>query len=359
PNLGSDPFDGFKIDNTSGIGDGEAGVFAITYTLTQLQDQQTSAKAGGNAQLASFTMQDFQDVMDCYSSGCGPNPDPDGDGCIGEEDEYPDDPERCYSVLGEWGTLAYEDLWPSKGDYDFNDVVIIYQTKMVYNSDNELVDIITDYKVTAVGASFRNGFAIQFDNLVPEDINSVTGSVITAGYASFNANGTEAGQDKAVVYVFDDTEAVINRAPGPFFNTLENGNIGTSDTTTISVYFNPPIDPALVGDAPFNPFLIRDGNRDIEIHLPDYEPTSLADPSYFGTSDDDSDPGAGRYYKSSHNLPWGIHIPELLDHMIEYIEIPEGYMNFSQWATSGGTLFQDWYKDLPGYRDDTKIWDAD
>lgn len=359
PNLGSDPFQGFKIEGTENFGDGNPGIFTITYTLTYLQDQQVSAKAGQNANLASFTLEEFEDVMNCYGTGCGPDPDPDGDGCIGEEDEYPDDPERCYSVEGEWGTLAYEDLWPSTGDYDFNDNVIIYQTTMVYNSENMLVDIITDYKVTAVGASFRNGLAIQFDNLVPEDIASVTGSLLTAGYVNTNSNGTEAGPDKAVVYVFDDAESVLHRAGGPFFNTLENGNIGTSDTTTITVYFNPAIDPELVGDAPFNPFLIKDGNRDIEIHLPDYEPTSLADPSYFGTSDDDSDPASGRYYKTSENLPWGIHIPEVLDHMIEYIEIPEGYLHFSDWAESGGTLFQDWYKDLPGYRDDSKIWYAD
>lgn len=359
PNLGSDPFDGFKIDEISGIGGGEAGVFAITYTLTELQDQQTSAKAGNNAQIAAFTQQEFVDVMECMGTGCGPNPDPDGDGCIGEEDEYPDDPERCYSVTGEWGTLAWEDLWPSQGDYDFNDNVIAYQTTMVYNTDNELVDIITSYKVRAVGAAYRNGLAVQFDNLVPEDIASVTGSSITAGYASFNANGTEAGPDKAVYYVFDDSEAVINRVGGSFFNTLENGFIGTTETTTVTVYFNPAIDPALVGEPPFNPFLIKNGNRDIEIHLPDYEPTSLADPSYFGLHDDDSDPASGRYYKNKNNLPWAIHIPELLDHMIEYIEITEGFNYFDDWSQSGGTNYQDWYKDLPAYRDNSKLWYVD
>ncbi len=359
PNLGSDPFSGFKVDEISNFGDGDPGVFTVTYTLTSLQDEQTSAKAGQNTNLNSYTEEDFEDVMNCYGTVCGSDPDPDGDGCSGDEDEYPNDPKRCYSVSGIVGTLAWEDLWPSQGDYDFNDNVVYYETTMVYNSDNNLVDIITDYTVKAVGASFRNGLAVQFDNLQPGEINSVSGSVITSNYAGFNSNGTESGPDKAVLYVFDDTESVINRAGGSFFNTLENGNIGTSEIINISINFDPAIDPDLAGEPPFNPFLIKDGNRDIEIHLPDYIPTSLADQSYFGQNNDDSNPATGRYYKTTNNLPWAIHIPALLDHMIEYIEISEGYHYFDEWAESDGSNYQNWYQNLNGYRDNSKIWNQD
>lgn len=64
PNLGDDPFSGFKIDNTSGIGDGKDGSFTITYTLNQLQDQQMSAKAGTASQIVQFYISDFQKVLD-------------------------------------------------------------------------------------------------------------------------------------------------------------------------------------------------------------------------------------------------------------------------------------------------------
>lgn len=362
PNLGSDPFDGFKLDETSGIGGGMAGVFAITYTLSGgLQDQQASAKAGSNGQIVGFTTEDFEYVMGCAGTNCGGggDPDTDGDGCPDSTDEYPLDPDRCYSWTTDYGTLAYEDLWPATGDYDFNDAIVVYQVKFVANADNEVVDLETSWIVTAVGASYKNGFAIQFDNLVPEDVLSVTGSVYTESYISLNANGTEANQEKAVVIIFDNNDAVINRVGGSFFNTLENGFIGTSDTTEVTITFDPPLDPVLIGDAPFNPFLIKNGNRDIEIHLADYVPTSLADPSYFGNSQDDSNPATGRYYRTDSNLPWAIHIPVVLDHMIEYIEIPQGYLHFSEWAESDGTQYQNWYEDLPGYRDNSKIWYAD
>ena len=55
PNLGGDPFDGFRVANTSGIGNGQAGIFTITYTLTGgLQDQQTLAKTSSNNLIISL-----------------------------------------------------------------------------------------------------------------------------------------------------------------------------------------------------------------------------------------------------------------------------------------------------------------
>ncbi|PIY14088.1 MAG: hypothetical protein COZ16_11030, partial [Flavobacteriaceae bacterium CG_4_10_14_3_um_filter_31_253] len=67
----NDPFDGFKLDNVSGIGDGNAGSFKITYTLNALQKQDFLAKAGNNyTQIASFSIADFEAVMDCLNPPC-------------------------------------------------------------------------------------------------------------------------------------------------------------------------------------------------------------------------------------------------------------------------------------------------
>jgi subtilisin family serine protease len=73
PNLGSDPFDGFKIDSIKWIGGGIAGEFKITYTLTGgLQNQQTNAKTGSSSLLVAFSMEEFQAVLDCSSANIFP-----------------------------------------------------------------------------------------------------------------------------------------------------------------------------------------------------------------------------------------------------------------------------------------------
>ena len=47
PDLGGDPFQGFRITGTAGFGNGIPGEFNFTYTLTGgIQDQQTLVKAG-------------------------------------------------------------------------------------------------------------------------------------------------------------------------------------------------------------------------------------------------------------------------------------------------------------------------
>src|SRR5579859_3958995 len=56
--------------------------------------------------------------------------DTDGDGVADESDGVPCDP-RAVSLAyspgqGKFGTLTFQDLWPSKGDIDFKDVTLSY-----------------------------------------------------------------------------------------------------------------------------------------------------------------------------------------------------------------------------------------
>ena len=296
-------------------------------------------------------------LTDCNPEGNAtpPCPDSDGDGVTNCDDDYPNDPTRAFNNYTT-GTAVWEDLWPAKGDYDMNDLVNYYSYNVVTNASNQVVDVIAKFYARAVGASLHNGFGFQFDNVLPAHIGTVTGYDLTKGYVDLNANGTESNQAKAVIIVWDDAENVIHRAGGSFFNTLPGSPAGTSDTITITIHFTTLLSTSVVGPPPFNPFLIKDGDREIEIHLPDYIPTSLVNPSYFGTVDDDTQPTAGKYYKTSTNLPWAINIPVGFDYPFEYIDITQAYNYFAAWAESGGLTHLDWYFDLPGYRNEANIY---
>ncbi|NQV01323.1 MAG: LruC domain-containing protein [Bacteroidia bacterium] len=463
PTLGSDPFDGFKVDGTSGIGDGMAGVFTVTYTLSGgLQAQQTSAKAGQNAQLASFLVVDFESVMNCNGTGCGiivgptanddnattpqntpvdipelsndvpgtgaldpttvtfipgtaPNPatvgtftvngttglvtftpvasftgnttidyqicdvnslcdiatitvvitttnDSDGDGVPDPDDDYPYDPTRAfdnYFPANGYGTLAYEDLWPGQGDYDFNDLVADYRFKMVTNASNNLVEIFGTFVIKAFGASYHNGFGFQLpnDNISPSHLD-VSGYELTAGYITLGSNGLEDGQFKPTVILFDN-----------YFDLMQYPGSGIGVNTSLG---SPYVSPysinvlmeftggiytlAQLDIEHFNPFLIVKQNRGHEIHLPNYPPTDLMNTTLFGQDADDSDPSTGRYYKNSENLPWGINIYESFGYPQEQVDIVNVYYHFVEWATSGGTDYPDWYMDKPNYRNNALIY---
>lgn len=287
--------------------------------------------------------------------------DTDGDGIPDNLDEYPNDPNRAfnnyYPSAGAYATLGFEDLWPSRGDYDFNDMVIDYNINQVTNAQNQVVDIKPTYILRAMGASYRNGFGIQL-NLPPAQIQSVTGQVMTEGIVALNPNGTEAGQSKAVIMVFEDGYKVLPYPGGGVtgVNTTPGAPYATPDTLRLGIYLNTPATMAQVGLPPFNPFIFVNGTRGREVHLPDYSPTDLANPAYFGQNDDTSDPGQNRYYKTANNLPWAINIVERFDYPIEKAPIINAHLKFAPWAESNGTQYPDWYLNKPGYRNPANIY---
>lgn len=355
-NLGGDPIDGFKLDNTSNIGDGQAGSFTVTYTLTSLQDQRTLVKAGPNRLMVQFTQAEFTQVMNCMAT-----PDTDGDGITDDLEDFPNDADRAFS--SNWpccgsATLAYEDLWPSQGDYDFNDLVIDYQFETVTNSNNYVVEVFATFEVIAFGAGYHNGFGFQFanNNVNAADI-TVTG-MNTSGLVNLAANGLENGQNKPTIIVFEDSYDVMSHpGAGIGVNTTPSAPSVPTQTITITMTFAPNTYTANDLDLPnFNPFIFVNQTRGREIHLPNYAPTDLADPSYFGTGNDDSNPSTGRYYKNGDNLPWAINVVSGFDHMKEKVEITSGYFFFFNWAASNGTTNQYWNLPLPGYINSGNIY---
>ncbi|MCB0804313.1 MAG: LruC domain-containing protein [Bacteroidales bacterium] len=304
----------------------------------------------------------FLPITSCNPDGFGEPTivDTDNDGIPDEMDAYPQDPERAFNhfIPGEGGqvTIAFEDLWPAQGDYDFNDFVVAVFGKEVANADNQIVDVYLNFVVKAVGASLNNGFGFSLENITPEMVDNVSGMVLERGYVTLNPNGTEAGQSKAVVIVSESVEDVITRSEGSMFNTIPENPGGTSDTTEIVIHFTDPLNPELFGPEGYNPFIIRDQNRDTEIHLAYFPPTDLMNTDLLGTGQDVSNVSTGVYFVTEANLPWGLMIMEPFDYPIEKADITQSYLFFSSWAESGGSIYPDWYKDYSGYRVDGNIF---
>ena len=53
--------------------------------------------------------------------------------------------------------------WPSKGDYDLNDVIVRYQSVLNFNSNNQVLSTEDTYELLWSGATFKNGFAYQLN----------------------------------------------------------------------------------------------------------------------------------------------------------------------------------------------------
>ncbi|PKP29488.1 MAG: hypothetical protein CVU00_15385 [Bacteroidetes bacterium HGW-Bacteroidetes-17] len=285
--------------------------------------------------------------------------DQDSDGVKDEFDDYPQDPEKAFDnyffALDTYGTLAFEDMWPSTGDYDFNDLVIDYNFNQITNANNAVVEIYGEFILKAFGASYHNGFGIDL-GINPNLISNVSGYKLQEDWPSINAKGLENNQTNAVVLIFDDTYNLMTRTGGIGVNTDLAQSYVTPDTTRIHITFNQPVALSSIGVPPYNPFMIVNQNRGHEIHLPDHAPTDLVDATLFKTMRDDSNAATGRYYKTTNNLPWAIKIIEQFDYPIEKAEILNAYPKFADWAESGGTIYNDWYKEIIGYRNENYIY---
>jgi LruC domain-containing protein len=285
----------------------------------------------------------------------GPVTDSDGDGVDDDLDEYPNDATRAFNIYypneTDWGTLAFEDLWPGKGDYDFNDLILDYHYQSVINSNNGLVELFADYSVRAVGASLTNAFGIMIEGSDPANVQSVSGQHFTENYLNIAANGTEENQSNTVIVFFDNAFNMIGSSGSGFINTVPDNPYVDPDTNQIHVLFNGLKSRTISNSiAPYNPFIIVDKERGKEVHLAGYQPTDLANTSLFGTWADDSNPASGKYYQTVNNLPWAIDLPVSFDYPVEQVEIINAYNFFADWAESGGVLYNDWYEDLSGYR---------
>ncbi len=261
--------------------------------------------------------------------------DSDGDGISDDNDAYPGDSKKVYNTFypseNGWGTLAFEDNWPKQGDYDLNDLVVSYRYSYAVNATNKIVEMKADFKINESLAYFKNGFGVEMP-IHQNVIDDVRGYINSGKYIEYNPNGTEAGHTNAVIIPFDNQQLIYD------------GKVNYSEPVRVIIEFLTPQTISLLNLAPYNPFLISNGKRAYEIHLPNHLPTNKADQNLFGSFQDLTNPSQGKYYIGENNWPWAIHFAEPFNFPAEGQAVDEKFTQFKDWANSGGTLFPDWYK---------------
>ncbi len=287
-------------------------------------------------------------TSDCNTIGNGKPgfADSDGDGIADELDAYPSSANKAfdnyYPADKAAATIAFEDLWPWQGDYDFNDLVMGYHYNLVTNATNNVVTVNATFSLFATGGSLSNAFGIEFP-LPKENASNVTGATI------------EDGQDKVVLVLFTDMRKQLASS-----NTDEKQ--AESPAKTYQVSFDVKNGALLkeFGLGTFNPFiwnfLSGTPTERNEIHLPGYPPTSLGKSKLFGTADDATDANSKNYYLTKKGMPWAINLPATFKYPKEGATMQQAYLNFTAWANSGGVNFPNWYSDIPGNRKNEFIY---
>ncbi|MEL6443314.1 MAG: LruC domain-containing protein [Bacteroidota bacterium] len=287
-------------------------------------------------------------------------PDTDGDGVPDAQDDAPNDPTVATYEYGpardQFGTLAYEDLWPGQGDYDFNDLVVDYNLRFARNAAGDLTKLDGQFVVKAIGAGYRNALALA----LPVDaaaVASVSGQRLGSGLFSVASTGAESGRTAAIVPVFDDANAILARPGGYFANTQTAAPyVAPADTVEIGLVFAAPVAAPALSVTWLNPFLVSNQERGREVHLPNQMPSEGADVALLGSSQDRTEMGSGFTYKNERGLPWALHFADGFVYPTEQTPVTEAYTRFRAWAESSGLTNADWYTNL-GLRVTSKVYD--
>ena len=370
-------FDGNDVVVDNGTLSGFAGVddsYSWTVTPTAAGWVRVSVAAGvcvdaaGNANTAAADLEEDYVVPT-------PGTDSDGDSVRDNLDDFPNDVTRAfinvYPSTNKWATIAFEDYWPVRGDYDLNDLVLRYQVATVTDYAGRVKDIDITAKIQARGAQNKSGFGIELPLIAPNSVwttadanpppKDLPASITLTDVRHYPLPKTttysvspETGQEHLTWVLFDDASVYDPwNSTDTYLNTDPKLSKKSCATFALKMTFKDPQLQSAVGLPLYNPFIFPTGNRVQEVHLLNYPPTSKAvglgiAAKYFGTGDDDSSLADHRYYVTNaktgaSGLPWAMSFADPWNHPQERRDISSVYPVIITWANSGGLDGLDWY----------------
>lgn len=208
----------------------------------------------------------------------------------------------------EFYIVAYEDLYPIQGDYDFNDLMVAYRYQVNLNAAGQTVGMSGVAYLVAKGAEFSHDWSLELP--LP------SGAQITAGCNSVKADQSATacsinmvGQN-LVWKAFDDTASIF---PGALINTLEGRAFVAGPRSDFRVAFSTPIASPPTGHG--NPVLyVRTTQQQIDLESRD-----------------------------ERGYPFALIVPEEFASPLELVDIGIAYPLFIEFMKSNGARNPNWY----------------
>lgn len=250
-----------------------------------------------------------------------------------------------------WGTIMFEDQFPSLGDYDFNDFVVNYKVQFqgIKKIDHEYTAqfIQIGLRLKAIGGIFPYSPYLRLKEINSDEVENIE------VYETKNMNPIP---DK--VALIPDKHLIIDYSPliknlakpagSQYYNTEKNALVTTNDLPEIHILIELKKRKEvkeILEDDELDLYLKRNDNG-IEIHMNGIEPIIYQYPfnnknllPIYTNGDEEDD----NYYFSAERLIWGLRVPGNAAHAIEKADFLKAYKGFAKWAQSSGKNEQNWY----------------
>lgn len=272
--------------------------------------------------------------------------DPDGDGVTGTADHHPDDPLRAfvtrYPTHG-FTVVALEDMYPARGDADFNDAVVAYAYQLVTDAKGNVKDILADYHLLARGAGYDHALGLHLAGLP----DGATGTVEIERYLSGDTIVQEPVVRRAVSEmvrggkrigdVFPSTKAALRAVKGSFTNTATAEPERPAASARVVVTFDTAVAATALGTVPYDLyFTVRGWQGPADVHFPGMP--GLADRAE--SLPKEEGPAA---FLDEAGFPFLIEVPTSWRFPLEQVALSAAYPDFKKWQESRGQEQRDWY----------------
>lgn len=245
---------------------------------------------------------------------------PDSPSTPDPEEPEDDDEDFGYHVKNEYyRTYCFEDLWPVKGDYDMNDVVIDHHSRIYGDNTNHAYYIIDDFTVCNryMSAQVSDAFAV----IIPE----YQRGTITIPEGAYDETETGA------IILFDNVQNHLGETVSIYRDLSRKRMSPDEIITDLDPFIIPLID---------NDDYLSDERR--EVHMPKKQGTYKLDSRFLGAAEE------AYFVDKDGKHPFAITIPlsvkdgefTLTDEMKQ---IDTEYPYFAYWAASNGQEDKDWY----------------
>lgn len=268
-----------------------------------------------------------------------PAADLDGDGVSNSFDEYPCDPDKSSAVFvpsaSSMGLVMFEDLWPSNGDFDFNDTVVAYNYELIYGTGERLTAIRANFSVLAIGAGIHSGLGLA----LPIPVSAVSQVHRRIGGGGADVPMVYSSEGNLVLHVIHDLRSAFSVGED-YINTRASEPVRRPLTITVLIELDEPAS-LTASQAPFDLFLYWTHEPAHEIHRPMYRGTEAMDPTLFGTQSDGST--ETRHFVNNRGVPFALDVPTSTLYPVEKTPIDWLYPDILAFGTSGGTTARTYY----------------
>lgn len=253
------------------------------------------------------------------------NPDRDGDRVPNHLDDYPDDPTRATRIQiphDSFYSIAYEDLYPTQGDADFNDYVVRVINEEDLNAQGKVVRIRGRYTHVAKGAGYNHTLHLK----MPSHVSG------TYTLTRKKPNGTVYLQETKALPSTGSLELLpASNTTLAQSNTALGQTLILGDTAEWELILSEPVTKQSLGKAPYDLYIyVLNTKREIHF-LGHYKK-----------------PDGSDQYLDSAGFPWALLVPENFHWPLEKKNIHDGYPDFHGWYSSQGANYREWYKNKIG-----------